>query len=186
MAHFGGLASVVENFGLVDGVSGGSSASISIFFYESMLANPVLWNCGTHHCSEEEVRPRLVFMLKSMMGAVDATIELAGGQEVVKSFGKSNAKNQKMEQVRDFLKNGFDNPGRGPLRRALVERIANRIVNGKLEEFEGESSLFLSPRSSGFLPIEGSGCTILSKRLVWNDTTTENQHHQFLCAQPRP
>ncbi|MFM8314542.1 MAG: hypothetical protein ACKOA8_09680 [Deltaproteobacteria bacterium] len=139
MAHFGGLAALTENYGLVDGISGGSSASISVFFYESMIANPALWNCGDHRCSEDEVRPRLSHMLKSILGAVDATIDLAGGRQVIESFGKSSGSQGQMAQVMDFLKNGFQNPGRGPLRRRLVQRIADRVVHTKLGEFEGTS-----------------------------------------------
>ncbi len=139
MAHFGGLASIVENFGIVDGASGGSSASISIFLYESMFANPLLWKCGDRQCTEKEVQPRLALMLKSMMGGVAAVIDLAGGQEVIEGFGKIDASSTQMGEMLEYLKDGFDNPGRGPLRRRLVERIANRIMNEKLSKFEAST-----------------------------------------------
>ncbi len=137
MAHFGGLASIVENFGIVDGASGGSSAAVSIFFYESMFANPLLWKCGDRQCTEKEVQPRLALMLKSIMGGVAATIDLAGGQEMIQGLGKTDANTNKMGKMLEYLKDGFDNPGRGPLRRRFVQRIASRIMNKKLSEFEG-------------------------------------------------
>lgn len=136
MAHFGGLAAVIENYGLVDGISGGSSAAVSVFFYESMIANPLLWTCGSRRCTEEEVRPRLALMLKSIMGGVEATIDLAGGQSIIDGFGKPGEKQESMGEMLDFLKNGFDNPGKGPLRRRIIQRIADRVMSGKLYEFE--------------------------------------------------
>jgi hypothetical protein len=136
MAHFGALASIVENFGVVDGVSGGSSASVSIFFYESMLANTELWNCEGRRCSEEEVRPRLAFMLKAMMGGIDAVTELVGGQDFFKKMGGGGAQNGQMAEMMNFLKYGFENPGRGPLRRRIISRIADRVMTKKTAEFE--------------------------------------------------
>ncbi|MFM8313696.1 MAG: hypothetical protein ACKOA8_05370 [Deltaproteobacteria bacterium] len=136
MAHFGALASIIENFGVVDGISGGSSASVSIFFYESMLANPVLWDCEGRRCSEDEVRPRLALMLKSIMGGVNAVIDLAGGKETLENMGKKGAQAGKMGELYEFLKYGFQNPGRGPLRRRIVSRIADRVMSQKMAEFE--------------------------------------------------
>lgn len=135
MAHFGALASIVENFGVVDGIAGGSSAAVSVFFYESMIANPVLWDCNGQRCSEEEVRPRLALMLKSIMGGVDAVMDLAGGQESIDRMIKSGGQNENMAQMIDYLKYGFQNPGRGPLRRRIVSRIADRVAADKLAEF---------------------------------------------------
>ena len=41
-AHFGALSRVIEEYGAIDAMAGGSSASITIFLYESMLQNPRL------------------------------------------------------------------------------------------------------------------------------------------------
>jgi hypothetical protein len=136
MAHFGGLAQITESFGLVDGISGGSSAAVSVFFYESMVANPVLWNCGDHRCTEEEVRPRLTLMLKSIMGGVAATIDMGGGKALTDKFKKSGAPDGEMGEMMNFLKDGFQNPGGGPLRRRIIQRIADRMMSGKLADFE--------------------------------------------------
>lgn len=136
MAHFGGLAAVTENFGLVDGISGGSSAAVSVFFYESMIANPLLWTCGDRRCTEEEVRPRLALMLKSMMGGVEALIELAGGQAFIDGLTQSSGGSNRMSEMMSYLKDGFINPGRGPIRRRIVQRIADRIMGQKIGEFE--------------------------------------------------
>ena len=136
MAHFGELAAVTENYGLVDGISGGSSAAVSVFFYESMIANPVLWDCSGRTCTEDEVRPRLALMLKAMMGGVEALIEMAGGQAFIDGLTQNQGGSDRMGEMMSFLKDGFVNPGRGPLRRRIVQRFADRIMGNKLGEFE--------------------------------------------------
>ena len=139
MAHFGALASIVENFGVVDGIGGGSSAAVSIFFYESMIANPILWDCDGRRCSEEEVRPRLALMLKSIMGGVGAVLDMAGGEDSIERMIKSGGQNAQMMQMMTYLKYGFQNPGRGPLRRRIVSRIADRVMAQKILEFENSA-----------------------------------------------
>jgi hypothetical protein len=67
----GALARITENYGLMDALSGGSSGSISAFFYESMLLNPSLKKCGAGQCSEGEVRARMALLLKSFEGYVE-------------------------------------------------------------------------------------------------------------------
>jgi hypothetical protein len=66
MSHFTSLARLVEDQGVIDGLAGGSSASISMFIYESMLANPAVWGG-----KPEESALRLSFLLKSMQEYVD-------------------------------------------------------------------------------------------------------------------
>lgn len=67
-AHFPSLARVVETYGVVDGMAGGSSGSITTFLYESILMHPAVNTCGTHKCSAEEKSARVALMLKSILG----------------------------------------------------------------------------------------------------------------------
>ena len=41
-SHFGSIAKVVEEYGEFDALSGGSSAAVSAFLYESIAINPIL------------------------------------------------------------------------------------------------------------------------------------------------
>ena len=45
-AHFGALARLTELHGVFNAGAGGGSASITLFLYESMLANPAVYQCG--------------------------------------------------------------------------------------------------------------------------------------------
>ena len=71
-AHFGALARIIENYGLVDGMAGGSSASISMFLTESVEINPAIYDCGDRWCSSREVGERAATLLKSLEGYVTA------------------------------------------------------------------------------------------------------------------
>jgi hypothetical protein len=79
--HFTALAHLVETFGLMDGVSGGSSASITSFLYESMATNPLVWSCGGATCSQKDAAERVALLLKSLHGftleAGDRSLPLA-------------------------------------------------------------------------------------------------------------
>lgn len=68
ITHFVSLARVVETYGRVDGMAGGSSGSISTFIYESILKNPVVHTCGAAPCSPEVEAARIALMLKSLQG----------------------------------------------------------------------------------------------------------------------
>lgn len=68
MAHFGAYARIVEHYGLIDGASGGSSGSVSLFLYESIFANNALRQCEHGACSPQEEGLRAGLLLKSMQG----------------------------------------------------------------------------------------------------------------------
>lgn len=62
-AHWGALANLVEQVGLPQAQSGGSSAAISIFLLDSIAANP--W---VSRATQAEQKSRAALLLKSMMG----------------------------------------------------------------------------------------------------------------------
>jgi len=69
--HFAALARIVEQYGIIDAAAGGSSASISIFAYESILMNPVLNTCGEGTCTDRDRALRVALLLKSLRGYFD-------------------------------------------------------------------------------------------------------------------
>jgi hypothetical protein len=77
LAHFGALARITEHYGVVDGLAGGSSTSITMFIYQSMLQNPALDDCTEdggefQACEPEQRAARLALLLKSMQVYVEA------------------------------------------------------------------------------------------------------------------
>jgi hypothetical protein len=64
--HFGSLARITEEFGILDGIAGGSSGSLTAFFYESMRMNPAL-----NKYPDDEKLLKLSLMLKSILGYLD-------------------------------------------------------------------------------------------------------------------
>jgi hypothetical protein len=68
LTHFASLSRIVEHYGVVDGMAGGSSGSITTFTYESILKNPVMHRCGTKRCSAGADAARVALALKSVQG----------------------------------------------------------------------------------------------------------------------
>lgn len=64
--HWGGMAQVVERLGLPEGMSGGSSASISLFLLDSIAANPLL-----QKASPEQKRAYGSLLLKSLQSYLE-------------------------------------------------------------------------------------------------------------------
>jgi hypothetical protein len=72
-SHWASLATLMERENkLVDGGMGGSSGSITLFLYESILNNPQLRKCdgGSRACTNEEVIARTVLLVKSLFGYI--------------------------------------------------------------------------------------------------------------------
>ena len=68
LTHFASLSQIVEHYGVVDGMAGGSSGSITTFTYESMLKNPAVHRCGTSKCDADGEAARVALALKSVQG----------------------------------------------------------------------------------------------------------------------
>ncbi|KIH76882.1 hypothetical protein GFER_07230 [Geoalkalibacter ferrihydriticus DSM 17813] len=67
-AHFGGLARMVEHYGPVYAVSGGSSASLTSFILDSIQMNPAMARCGEGRCDFAAESARIALALKSFQG----------------------------------------------------------------------------------------------------------------------
>jgi hypothetical protein len=79
-SHFGAMARIHEHYGLIDGVAGGSSGSITTFLTESIYANPNITQCGNERCTDEQAALRVALMYKSLEGYIDV---FATSDEVV-------------------------------------------------------------------------------------------------------
>jgi len=79
-SHFASLARIHEHYGLIDGIAGGSSGSITTFLTESMYANPYVFDCGGTPCSDEEAAARIALLFKSLAGYLEL---LSGTQEAL-------------------------------------------------------------------------------------------------------
>jgi hypothetical protein len=64
--QWGALARILEHYGPIDGIAGGSSGSVTAFLYESIYMNPAVWECPSGRCSEHEAANRMAFLMKSL------------------------------------------------------------------------------------------------------------------------
>lgn len=71
LTHFASLSRIVEHYGVVDGMAGGSSGSITTFTYESMLKHPAVHRCGASRCDADGEAARVALALKSVQGYAD-------------------------------------------------------------------------------------------------------------------
>jgi hypothetical protein len=106
LAHMGGLAQVQERIGhKIDGLAGGSSSTITMFLYESMLRSPVLKTCNGKPCTEKEQAVRLSLLLKSVEGYIESVGTLDGLINDPALEGFSKTFHEHIGDVREFLTN---------------------------------------------------------------------------------
>lgn len=93
-AHWAGLARIVEEQGIPKGAAGGSSATVTMFFLDSMASNPLLKN----EKDPEKKKQMMALMLKSLPQFV---------QNMAKADGLMGAYNfaQELGKVRSDTKN---------------------------------------------------------------------------------
>ncbi|RYZ56201.1 MAG: hypothetical protein EOP07_12895 [Proteobacteria bacterium] len=135
-AHFASMAKILETEGLVEGVAGGSSASISSFLYESMLTNPAIWkNCSSGACSSQEVAARLAFMMKTLPLWLDTAKEskeavalayVAETAKTVKSFDFKSLDVNEITKLKDAL---------GELKKLLLSSTIRGLLNKDFLDF---------------------------------------------------
>jgi hypothetical protein len=70
LSHFGALGRITENFGVLDAMAGGSSASVTMFIYESILMNPLV-----KEAPSEVRQQRVALLLKSALGYFEVVKE---------------------------------------------------------------------------------------------------------------
>lgn len=116
LAHFASLARIVEHYGVVEGMAGGSSGSLTTFTVESMLAHPELARCGDAACGEEGKAERLALLLKSVEGYADV---VAGTPEVAAVAG--------LAEVAGRLQKAYAEKGIAALGPSEVTEAATRL-----------------------------------------------------------
>lgn len=67
-AHFGALARIHEDHGMISAIAGGSSGSITAFLTESIYANENVFFCGDDVCEDDVSASRAALMYKSIEG----------------------------------------------------------------------------------------------------------------------
>jgi hypothetical protein len=91
VTHFASMARIVETYGLIGGAAGGSSGSISVFVYDSILKNPAATTCSKGACNDVDASARVALLLKSVQGygeALAASDEAVAISDLVTIVGK--------------------------------------------------------------------------------------------------
>lgn len=102
-AHWGALAQTIEKFGIPSAMSGGSSASISMFLVESMAINPAV-----EAQSESAKKTSYSFMLKSLVGFFSELRQTPLYSDVEKLVGtaKDFSKSSALENLQNAVAAG--------------------------------------------------------------------------------
>jgi len=148
--HFGGIARILETEGLIKGIAGGSSASISSFLYESILTNPQLRRgCAEGDCPDAEVAQRAAFLIKSIyywLQISGSTTEGAALAHVwtlknqLGDFDVNQLSADKIEQVKTGLSSLYD---------LLKSSTARNLVNRDFLSFVFDEALFKDGTANG-------------------------------------
>ena len=111
--HFGSLASLLEKQGMIDGVAGGSSGSISSFLFESIMINPALKEgCASTPCAPQEAAKRAALLLKTIYYWLDVARDSKEGRALnhlyviataLKDFNASDLTSLSVDTIRQSI-----------------------------------------------------------------------------------
>jgi hypothetical protein len=166
-AHFASLARIIEHYGMLDGIAGGSSGSVTSFLYESIAISPAVARCGSKPCSAPRRAARAALLFKSLEGYLEV---VASGPEAsalrhlmplvaeLKAQGLGELAARDVEAARDALLTLLESDDlRGLINPELVELVATSpdpafhvrdVIAGieKLGAFEADDvRIFLRP-----------------------------------------
>jgi len=129
-AHFAGLARVHEHYGLIDGIAGGSSGSITSFLTESMYKNPHAFDCGGQPCDDGEAGLRIALMFKSISAYFEV---LAGTDEAlaIQQLAPVVAQAKAMG-IDTFIANGDFEAARDALNTLFASEDLAELINPEL------------------------------------------------------
>jgi|GEM_PF-1128545 len=88
-AHWSSLAKIVEHYGPIDKLAGGSSAAITIFLYESISKNPFLSCHNSHQSCMKRKSLEISLLLKSLQGYFDYWITTKEIENVGLLYGEA-------------------------------------------------------------------------------------------------
>jgi hypothetical protein len=98
VAHFTSLARIIEHYGTVDGIAGGSSGSITTFLYDSILKNAAVTRCGATECSASQRAARVSLALKSLQGYAMAAANSPEGTAITDVAGVASRLKKAVEE----------------------------------------------------------------------------------------
>jgi hypothetical protein len=122
--HFGSLARITEEYGILDGIAGGSSGSLTAFIYESMRMNPIL---NKYSGAEKELK--LALMLKSMLGYLDT---LKGTDEFIALAGMQVFGEAMNDKGLETLESDDADRAKSTLNVILADPNVRRLVNPEI------------------------------------------------------
>jgi hypothetical protein len=81
-SHFGAMSRLLEEFGPMHGIAGGSSGSLTSFLYENIYRSRPTWGCegGSRACSNEQAGLRMSLSFKSLLPYIGLFREYSGLQ----------------------------------------------------------------------------------------------------------
>lgn len=106
-AHWGGMAKTIEQLGLPNAMAGGSSASISMFWLNSVAQHSLLQEVGL---STEEKNLRAALLVKSFLGFFSELKNTKFSQDFLNLYGQYNqtqAESMTKEMQAEMLKKNY-------------------------------------------------------------------------------
>ncbi|MBC7465655.1 MAG: hypothetical protein H7256_06640 [Bdellovibrio sp.] len=106
-AHWGGIAKTIEQFGLPTAMAGGSSASISMFWLNSVAQHPLI---QTSNIDTLERNSRAALLVKSFLGFFQELKDTKFSQDFFNLYGqyrKSQAQDLTTEMQADLVKKNY-------------------------------------------------------------------------------
>ena len=169
MAHISSLAAITEHFGFFDGLAGGSSASFSMFLYESVTQNPTL-ACGSGgaRCDSPEIAAKAALLLKSIYSYVDIVKNSGEGRNALNLYKSLRKLQAELSEV-DVKSIGPDSLGKmGSLVAQRIQLMKVQSQFKKLLSSHNVGSLF-NQRAFDIM-VDGKADAALDLEAVGNDT----------------
>jgi|GEM_PF-6487578 len=153
-SHFGAMAYLVEAHGIPQGISGGSSATVSMFILESILLNPALRkpNSDRVDLDDKQTIAKVAFLLKSIVGLgnfMDTSIPVGYLSQHEKIFETAQELVTKLQQNPDSLPDVLEGLKEHDARLEWLKNYGSSLLNQKTL-----SLLYAGIRTSG---IDGPG-----------------------------
>lgn len=142
-AHWSSLAKIVENYGPIDKLAGGSSAAITLFLYESIASNPYI-SCDSKKESCLKSRSlEISLLLKSLEGYFDywiTTNEVSAVSTLLKtSKGLLSKLKFWTKKAKESLKNSSMLDDYKSIRRDINELVVSgdlaKLINPELKQY---------------------------------------------------
>lgn len=175
-AHWSALARIVEEKGLPSGVAGGSSASVSMFFLDSIMGNPLIKN----EKDSEKKKQLAALMLKSLPQFVTSMAEQDG---LVGAYGFVGELMNKKSDTAAAAKQVFD--GAGALDSQQVQKAFAKygpLVNPEMLQGLKESPNFFRQEAQEALAVFGKFDASKDEKLFFRPGLVDFKHFSVLLG----